>query len=210
MPDRCPPVTVSGGRHRSPVPSTLAPMRSRGSATRSIGRDRNEASPVIRVTPGMEATTPARSRMPVPEFPRSRVAAGAASRWRPPVMRTVPPVDGDAGSQVLHGPEGPQDVVTRGETREGGRTVGQGGQEQCPVGDRLVPRHRHRPPRGTAPGHLQCGAPGGGHPTAPTGVVLDRCPLAPRAPVNVGALAASITTTSTPRSPSTEWAISMS
>ena len=60
------------------LPSTRAPIRVSGSATRSMGRLRSEASPVRVVVPARVAATPARRRMPVPELPRSSAACGAA------------------------------------------------------------------------------------------------------------------------------------
>jgi hypothetical protein len=91
MPCTDPPVTVTGARHRSPWPVTDAPMRPRGSATRSIGRVRSDSSPVRTVVPARVAATPASRRRAVPELPRSRGPAGADRRDRPPSTDTVPP-----------------------------------------------------------------------------------------------------------------------
>ena len=76
MPRRAPPFTRSGGRHSGPEPLTVAPMRSSGSATRSMGRDESDASPISSVSQPNPATSPASSRMEVPEFPQSSAAPG--------------------------------------------------------------------------------------------------------------------------------------
>ena len=79
-----------GGSRGRPCPSTRPPWPAAGSATRSMGRCASESSPVRVVVPGRAAATPASSRSPVPELPRSRVAAGARAGDRPPAMVTRP------------------------------------------------------------------------------------------------------------------------
>ena len=91
MPTRSPPRMRSGGSRRSPEPSTVAPMSSSGSATRSIGRSDSEASPTSSVSHPKPATIPASNRMEVPEFPQSIGPVGACSRLRPPWRTTSPP-----------------------------------------------------------------------------------------------------------------------
>jgi len=91
MPWRPPPVTVIGGRQRSPWPVTRAPISRRGSATRSIGLPRSESSPVRVVVPESVAATPASRRIPVPELPRSTGSTGAWSSDRPPCTVTFLP-----------------------------------------------------------------------------------------------------------------------
>ena len=91
MPWRSPPVTANGGRHRGPWPVTFAPIRSSGSATRSMGRPRREASPVRWAVTGSPATRPNNRRIPVPELPRSIGPSGGWSRDRPPWTRIEPP-----------------------------------------------------------------------------------------------------------------------
>ncbi len=99
MPTSGPPVTVRGGRQCSPSPLTAAPIRIRGSATRSIGRPRSESSPVRTVVPDRVATTPARRRMPVPALPMSMGPAGGPSRDRPPRTVTAGAVPVDLGAE---------------------------------------------------------------------------------------------------------------
>ena len=80
--------------------STRAPIRRSGSATRSIGRERSDSSPVSSKLPGWPARTPARRRMSVPAFPQSTGCAcvpmptshvrtcDVAARPRSPTPRT--------------------------------------------------------------------------------------------------------------------------
>ena len=91
MPCSVPPLTTSGGRHCGPDPTTEAPINSRGSATRSMGRVLREASPIRTVSHGKPATMPASSRIEVPELPQSSVVCGWWRRLRPPRIVTLPP-----------------------------------------------------------------------------------------------------------------------
>ncbi len=89
MPVSAPPTTSIGGRHCFPSPQTVEPIAVNGSAMRSIGRDDSELSPNNVVDPSSPATTPASSRIAVPEFPQS---TGLAAAWRrPPLTVTVAP-----------------------------------------------------------------------------------------------------------------------
>ncbi len=90
MPCSEPPRTCRGGRHRSPRPCTVAPIRASGSATRSIGRPESDASPTSSVSQGNPATRPANRRMEVPEFPQSMAPSARWRRPRPPCSTTVP------------------------------------------------------------------------------------------------------------------------
>ena len=92
MPASAPPRTRSGGKTSpgaagSARPSTVAPIRRSGSATRRIGRRVSEASPTSSVSNGRPASRPISSRMVVPELPQS---SGPRRRGRPakPTPRT--------------------------------------------------------------------------------------------------------------------------
>ena len=90
IPRRPPPSMVSGARSEPSRPDTLAPMRARGSRTRSMGRRRIEASPSSTDRKGSPASSPASSRIPVPELPTSSVPS-AGSRALPPTRRVHGP-----------------------------------------------------------------------------------------------------------------------
>ena len=90
IPRRPPPSMVSGARPEPSRPDTLAPMRARGSRTRSMGRRRIEASPSSTDRKGSPASSPASSRIPVPELPTSSVPS-AGSRPLPPTRRVHGP-----------------------------------------------------------------------------------------------------------------------
>ena len=66
------------GREASLRPSTRAPIKRKGLATRPIGRRDREGSPVNVVSNGRPAKRPQKSRMVVPELPQS--SAVCASR----------------------------------------------------------------------------------------------------------------------------------
>ena len=88
MPARAPPRTRSGGntspgRAGSTRPSTVAPMRRSGSATRRIGRRVSEASPTSSVSNGRPASRPISSRIVVPELPQSSAPAAAVRPAKP-------------------------------------------------------------------------------------------------------------------------------
>ena len=145
MPCSRPPRTCSGGRQRSPRPSTWAPIRVSGSATRSIGRAESESSPTSSVSQSKPATSPASRRMEVPELPQSRGPAAACSRPRPPCRTT------DAVLAVLHrgahgldGGQGCRDVGAVGQAVDDRGALGQGAEEHGPVRDRLLARRAHR------------------------------------------------------------------
>ena len=84
MPRNEPPAIRTGAPPFGPSSSTRAPIRSKGSWMRRIGRARNEASPVISEVKGCPARIPASSLRPVPEFPRSSGPAGARHRGPAP------------------------------------------------------------------------------------------------------------------------------
>ena len=77
------PCSVSGSRPPSPLAPTLAPINSRGSRMRRIGRERSEASPSKIAVIGQPATAPITSRQPVPELPKSSGAGGCANPATP-------------------------------------------------------------------------------------------------------------------------------
>ena len=70
MPRREPPSMVAG-RVPPSASTTLAPMRASGSAMRSMGRRRSDASPSMRQRDARAAPKPASSRAVVPELPAS-------------------------------------------------------------------------------------------------------------------------------------------
>ena len=78
------PWSVSGRRPPSLASPARAPINSRGSRIRRIGRERSEASPSNTAEIGQPATAPITSRQPVPELPKSRGAAG----WAKPATPT--------------------------------------------------------------------------------------------------------------------------
>lgn len=59
---------------------------------RPMGREQSEASPVISVSNGCPASSPASRRMPVPELPMSRMPAGGCSAPPVPLMVMRPSV----------------------------------------------------------------------------------------------------------------------
>ncbi len=83
MPDsrsRDPPV-VTGGLPS--VVRTVAPIRRKGPATLSIGRRDRDSSPTSVVGNGWPASRPMKSRVDVPELPRSSAAGAWRRPWRP-------------------------------------------------------------------------------------------------------------------------------
>ena len=77
------PRTASGSRLPSRRPTTVAPMRRSGSATRSMGRLRRESSPVSTVQKGWPASTPTSRRALVPELPQSITLSGSVRPLTP-------------------------------------------------------------------------------------------------------------------------------
>ncbi len=59
--------------------------------TRRIGRRESEASPTSRAVKGAAASTPASSRIVVPELPQSTSPRGGRKRPAPPAIRTRRP-----------------------------------------------------------------------------------------------------------------------
>ena len=82
IPRRSPaPSTISGARPC--VVSIRAPIRVSGSATRSIGRERSDSSPVSSKRPCWPATIPVSSRRSVPALPQSTGTSGGRSPRTP-------------------------------------------------------------------------------------------------------------------------------
>ena len=115
-------------------------MRRSGSTTRRTGRRRSEASPVSTESPGTPASTPASSRRLVPELPQSMTSSGSreplgrrhhhlapSSRTRAPSRSTAFHVEWTSSA--------------RSRPAHAGLALGQRGEEQRPVRDRLVPGH---------------------------------------------------------------------
>ena len=85
----CAPSIASGGRPSAPSAWSFAPICVSGSITRFIGRLESEASPKSRLGKGWPASTPASSRMVVPEFPQSMSCLGAVKARRLPWTTSV-------------------------------------------------------------------------------------------------------------------------
>ena len=140
----------------------------------------------MRVVPGhASATTPASRRIPVPELPRS-ISSGGRGQAGPAAGRpsTRSPSSRTSAPSAVDGLPGPDDVVAPGQPGDGRGALGQGGQQQGPVGDGLVAGHAdgaraaggRRAPRGSRWAGPVTGA-------VPIGVMLDRWPRAARATV---------------------------
>ena len=129
-----------GSRPPSPPAVMLAPICSRGSRTRRIGRVRSDASPSNTAAMGQPATAPMTSRQPVPELPKS---SGRLRRAKP---ATPTPRTNQANSPVVHlcpqrphRPGGMEDIFALREPRNPGLADRQRAQDQRPVRNRLVP-----------------------------------------------------------------------
>src|SRR6185312_1956865 len=72
IPFSWPPLIRKGGVS----PSTVAPIKDRGTEIRFIGRRESDSSPIRVQSIGREATSPLRSRIVVPLLPQSRGASG--------------------------------------------------------------------------------------------------------------------------------------
>ena len=71
------PDTVRGGRESLLRALSSAPIARRGSMIRATGRRRNDSSPSRVARNGIPASSPAKRRRLVPEFPQSRVSRGS-------------------------------------------------------------------------------------------------------------------------------------
>ena len=104
------PASVSGSRP-SADDSVRAPIRSKGSSTRRIGRLRKHASPSNVAVTGQPATAPSMSRQPVPELPKSSVGlpglgkAADADAVHAPLPAAMPFEPGAERTQGLRGIE---------------------------------------------------------------------------------------------------------
>ena len=127
--------TLDGGPHQleglgHPVHGAGTERRSRRSRT---------------VSHGNPATRPASRRMDVPELPQSRAMGGWWSRLRPPgasrcrrhCCSTPTPIASTAASDAATSAPSDKSVDDRG-------ALGQRGEEDGPVRDRLLPRRAHR------------------------------------------------------------------
>ena len=153
MPASAPPRTRSGGktspgRAGSTRPSTVAPMRRSGSATRRIGRRVSEASPTSSVSNGRPASRPISSRIVVPELPQSSAPAAAVRPAKPtpwtrassPASTMSTPSARSAAAVDRLSPPRPEPARLDGAVRERP-------EQQRAVRDRLVARARGRCPR---------------------------------------------------------------
>ena len=125
------------------VVSTSPPIRRSGSATRSIGRAESDASPTSSNRPSWPARTPASRRMSVPAFPQSIGAAGGRSPRGPtPQRRSV-----STSSSTTSTPSARTAAIVASVSAERPNpemrslALAQGGDQDGPVRDRLVPRH---------------------------------------------------------------------
>ncbi len=153
MPTSAPPRTRTGGktspgRAGSTRPSTVAPMRRSGSATRRIGRRVSDASPPRSVSNGRPASRPMSSRMVVPELPQSSAPAAAVQAREADALdaRLVARQD-DVDTQRAQRRGGRQVVAApaqargpRRRRRRAPRTAARGGRSTCRPGTRQVPR----------------------------------------------------------------------
>lgn len=88
---RSAPRMASGSFVPSARPTTVAPIRRSGSATRPIGRRRSDSSPVRTVQNGWAPSTPKSRRAVVPELPQSTTSDGSCMPRGPtPAMRYSP------------------------------------------------------------------------------------------------------------------------
>ncbi len=160
MPRSAPPVTRSGGRQRSPCPSTVAPISSRGSATRSMGRVESDSSPTSSVSQAKPATRPASSRMEVPEFPQS-----SGCRWLVELGTAAVQDDGAVRRSARPARPSPRPRPARPRRRHRRRARGRprsprpgrrgartGARSTSPPGVRTVPAARHAAV--ARPGHV--------------------------------------------------------
>ena len=215
-PRSAPPSTVSGGRHRSPRPSTVGahgPQRL-GDPVHRAG-PRASRRPTSTVSPGQaghHARPGGACRCP---SCRSRSApAGACRRSGRPSTRPRSPVVGrPSAPRAAHGRRGPGDVVAVGEAPDHASSprparpgAGPGARSTCPRACAPSPasgaaRRRSATARVTRRGcrSRELAARWPGSPRPVDGVAQ---PGRPRS--------ASTTSSSTPRGPSAEWAISMS
>ena len=84
------PFSFNGGRPFSPV-SISAPMRRNGSATRPMGREERDASPVSVTGNFWPASKPANKRIDVPELPTYKGSLGCFKPCIPtPCTKTSP------------------------------------------------------------------------------------------------------------------------
>ncbi len=120
---------------------TSAPMRRKGAATRSMGRDISDASPIRIESKPWPASRPVSSRIEVPELPRSSAAGGALRPPRPDALDAHPAgprsLDADA-----HGGERSQRgeaILAFQESVDLGRTLCDGTQHGGAMRNRLVP-----------------------------------------------------------------------
>jgi hypothetical protein len=89
IPRSAPPATANGGKRPS-VASIRAPMRTSGSAIRSTGRRRIDASPSsVHRPPSCPASQPGSSRISVPALPTSIVPAARAAARSPTPCTTM-------------------------------------------------------------------------------------------------------------------------
>jgi hypothetical protein len=135
---RGPPSITSGG-----FPSdeeVRAPIRRKGSATRSTGRRRREASPVITVRKGRPATTPASMRSVDPELAASSGLRRSLQALRPPAHDLDrPAVAPGLDAERFEAPQRRRAIVRGREVAEPALPVREGAHDGETVRERLVP-----------------------------------------------------------------------
>ena len=141
------------GRKRAVRRASIdAPIARSGSTTRAIGRRRSDSSPSSTERNGRPASRPVSTRIVVPELAQSTTPSGSAQRVdarrrdgrgarRDPLIRDA---------EELEAASGRGDVGAGREVGDRAAPVGERGEQQRAVRDRLVARHPQPPAQRTA------------------------------------------------------------
>ena len=131
---------------------TRAPINSRGSSTRRIGRERSEASPSKTAVIGQPATAPITSRHPVPELPKSSGTCGSREACDADTAHLPGEIAGslDLRAQRPHRLGGIEDVFALQQAGNAGFADRKRPQNQGTVRDRLVAGNTNLPAQGAA------------------------------------------------------------
>src|SRR5215472_3976788 len=119
------PASVSGSRPPSVTLKTCAPMSSRGSKMRFIGRVRRLASPSKVAVTGQPPTAPMTRRQPVPELPKSNAPLAFAHAL-------------DRGAQRTHRLAGVDDILAFEQAGYAGFPDRERAEDEAAVRDRFV------------------------------------------------------------------------
>ena len=160
--------SIRSGRRPSLV-STCAPISESGDATRSIGRELSESSPVSsKRRPSWPARRPGSNRASVPAFPQSIGASGSRSPESPtPCRRTTSAVLVHRDAECAHGCERRLRVERSAEAANDRLAVAHSPHEQCAVRDRFVAGHTQRPSQAYGGRNLHHSRPGYTGPSGP-------------------------------------------